>query len=161
MLVIVRHAKSSWKTNEPDLTRPLSGRGTRDAVVAGQLLAGLDLDLALISPAARAQQTWQCLQMGGAGAREVRTCDELYHAFTSGVIDVLGQLDPAATRVLLVGHEPTVSDLVLTLTTPSSLGEVIADKFPTSGVAVLSHDGAWSDLRPGGSHLAAFEVPRG
>lgn len=161
MLVVVRHAKSSWKTNEPDLNRPLSGRGTRDAVVAGQLLARLDLDLALVSPAARAQQTWQCLQMGGTSAREVLPCDELYHAFTADVIGVLRRLAPEASRVLLVGHEPTVSDLVLTLTAPSPLGERIAEKFPTAGVAVVSHDGAWDDLRPGASRLAAFEVPRG
>ena len=51
-LVVMRHAKSSWKTNDADLNRPLSGRGTRDAVVAGQRLAGTRFDLVLISPAA-------------------------------------------------------------------------------------------------------------
>ena len=34
----MRHAKSSWRTNDPDVRRPLSARGTRDGVVAGQYL---------------------------------------------------------------------------------------------------------------------------
>lgn len=57
-IVVVRHGKSSWKTNDPDIDRPLSPRGTRDAVVAGQQLAPLGVDVVLVSPATRAQQTW-------------------------------------------------------------------------------------------------------
>ncbi len=160
-IVVVRHGKSSWKTNDPDLARPLAARGTRDAVVAGQQLARLAFDVALVSPAARAQQTWQCLQMGGVSCSDVRTTEELYHAWTAEVIDVLRGLPAAARTVLVVGHEPTLSDLILTLSTTSPFTAAIADKFPTSAIAVLTHDGDWDDLAPGAAQLAAFEVPRG
>ncbi|MDN5570790.1 MAG: histidine phosphatase family protein [Propionibacteriaceae bacterium] len=159
----MRHAKSSWKTNDADLNRPLSGRGTRDAVVAGQRLAGTRFDLVLISPAARTRQTWDCLTMAGVSAGEVRIEDDLYHAWTPQVIDVLAGVPAQTQKVLLIGHEPTVSDLVLTLasdtTTPDALR--INQKFPTSGIAVLSLEGEWEALAADGAELAAFEVPRG
>ena len=48
-LIVMRHAKSSWKTAEPDHRRPLSPRGVRDATVAGGILAGYRLDRVLSS----------------------------------------------------------------------------------------------------------------
>ncbi|MFV0450890.1 MAG: SixA phosphatase family protein [Propioniciclava sp.] len=160
-LVVMRHAKSSWKTNEADLNRPLSGRGTRDAVVAGQELAGTTFDVVLLSPAQRAAQTWQCLAMNGVAADDVQLKDELYHAWTPQVVALLRDLPPAAGRVLVVGHEPTVSDLVLTLAGPSPFREQIERKFPTSGLALVTTAGPWTDLGPGRADLVAFEVPRG
>lgn len=160
-LVLARHAKSSWKTNDPDVARPLSARGTRDGVVAGTELASLDIDVALISPATRAQQTWQCQQMGGATASEVRTLDALYHARTEDVLAALHELPEGADTVLVIGHEPLISDLALTLSRPNTLTRAIETKFPTSAMAVLTHDGAWPDLDDGGCDLIAFEIPRG
>lgn len=160
-LVVMRHGKSSWKTNDADIDRPLSSRGTRDAVVAGQQLARLAVDVVLVSPATRAQQTWQSLQMGGLTCSDVRTTDALYHAWTPEVLEVVKALPADARTVLVVGHEPTLSDLILTLSGPSPFTPAIRDKYPTSAVAVLVHEGGWDDLAPGASHLAAFEVPRG
>ncbi|QIK71318.1 histidine phosphatase family protein [Propioniciclava coleopterorum] len=160
-LVVMRHGKSSWKTNDPDIARPLNPRGTRDAVVAGQILAPLGFDLALVSPAARAQQTWQCLQMGGATAREVRTLDALYHAWTPQIIAELKGLPAGAARVLMIGHEPTLSDVILTLTPPSASRSEIEAKFPTSAIAVLTTEHPWDALAEDVATLAAYEVPRG
>lgn len=160
-VVVVRHGKSSWRTNEPDHNRPLSSRGTRDAVVAGQQLARLSFDVALVSPATRARQTWQSLQMGGVACADVRTTDELYHGWTAQVIDVLRGLPASVRTVLVVGHEPTLSDLVLTLAAPSSHAAAINEKFPTSAIAVLTHDVDWERLDHGAAQLVAFEVPRG
>lgn len=160
-LVVLRHAKSSWKTNDPDIDRPLSPRGSRDAVVAGQLLARLPFDLVLLSPARRAQQTWQSLGMGGARGTEVRTVEEIYHGRTTDLLEALRELPDSAHTVLLVGHEPTLSDLILGLVPTSPMTDRIEVKFPTSAVAVLTQKGSWSDLGIGTAQLEAFEVPRG
>src|SRR5262249_60816733 len=59
-LLLLRHAKSDWSTEEPDERRPLSKRGRRDAPAAGRWLAehAPPLDLVVCSTAIRAQRTW-------------------------------------------------------------------------------------------------------
>src|SRR4051812_50149249 len=58
-LVLVRHAKT--EQGEPDPSRRLTNRGRRDARAIGQWLAknGVVPDLVVVSPAARARQTWE------------------------------------------------------------------------------------------------------
>lgn len=160
-LVVMRHAKSSWKTNEPDVRRPLSGRGTRDAVVAGQALARLDLDVVLCSPALRARQTWQCLQLGGAQCQDVRVVDALYGASSDRLLQEVRGLSDAVRHVLVVNHEPTVSDVVLRLARPNALTAEVDAKFPTAGIAVLRFEGDWPALADDTASLLTFRVPRG
>lgn len=160
-LVVMRHAKSSWKTNEPDVRRPLSARGTRDAVVAGQSLARIGIDAVLCSSAVRAQQTWQCLRMGGTTCGDVRVVERLYGASGDDVLAELRALPAETESVLLINHEPTVSDVVLRLAAPSSLTDAVADRFPTAGIAVLSFTGGWASLADGRAHLVSFQAPRG
>ena len=160
-LVVMRHAKSSWKTNDPDLARPLSPRGTRDAIVAGQIHAPLAFDLVLVSPASRAQQTWQTLRMGGASAAQVVTLDALYHARTLGLVAALQQLPAEVRRVLVIGHEPTLSDAILAVTPPSPERDAIEARYPTSGIVVLNVGSGWDELGPATTTIAAYEVPRG
>ncbi len=160
-LVVMRHAKSSWKTSEPDIRRPLSSRGTRDAVVAGQAMSKLAPDVVLCSPAVRVRQTWQCLQMGGVSSPEVRVLDHLYGAWTDAVLAELHGLPASARTALLINHEPTVSDLVLRLAAASALTAEVEAKFPTAGIAVLRFSGPWSALTDGVARLVTFRVPRG
>lgn len=161
VVILARHAKSSWATNDPDLARPLSGRGKRDGLAAGRRLADFHIDVALVSPATRARQTWQRHQDGGARASEVRETDALYYAGTDDVVDLLRGLPASARTVLVVGHEPLISDLALTLAAPNDRTRAIEMRFPTSALAVLVDDGEWSDLDDGVCDLVAFEIPRG
>mgnify|MGYP001038766999 FL=1 len=160
-LLVMRHSKSSWKTNEPDHRRPLSGRGTRDAVVAGQFLAVHAPDLVWVSSATRAVQTWQCAQLGGASAAHAVTSDCLYAASADTMLGVLARTPESASVVVLIAHEPGVSDLVTKLAAPSALTDEVAAHFPTSAIAVLSHDQDWSNLTPGRCTLDSVEIPRG
>ena len=59
-LILLRHSKSDWSTNEADLDRPLAKRGRRQAPEAGRWLAThVDrIDLAVVSTARRARTTW-------------------------------------------------------------------------------------------------------
>ena len=59
-LLILRHAKSSWKEQDlPDHDRPLNKRGKNDAPRMGKLLKDEDLipDLIMSSTAVRAKKT--------------------------------------------------------------------------------------------------------
>lgn len=160
-LIVLRHAKSSWQTTEPDQRRPLSDRGERDAVAAGRILAGFELGVVLASTATRVQQTWEGAQAGGAGCRDVRTSEMIYHAWANELLAELHELDEATHTALLIGHQPTLSDLIVGLAKPSGLTEKVAAKFPTCGLAVLTYRGAWKTLADGKADLKRFEIPRG
>jgi phosphohistidine phosphatase len=65
--------------------------------------------------------------------------------------------------LVLVGHNPGMQHLTLTLAHESS-GEPLAqarEKYPTSGIALFDVEVEWSALLPGRAHLAEFAVPRG
>lgn len=158
-LLIMRHAKSSWSTDAPDVRRPLSARGTRDAIAAGAFLAGFAPQMVWCSAATRTQQTWECAAVGGAACDDVRVRDDLYAASSYDVLRVLQSTPNKVTCALVIGHEPTVSDLALGLSIHSPFTSAIEMKFPTAAIAVLTHDLDWNDLHIGCAELLDFRRP--
>jgi phosphohistidine phosphatase len=155
-LVVVRHAKSDWSHGLPDIERPLADRGRRDAPLIGRWLSeNLDpVQLVVCSPAKRARQTWQL-----AGARleprpPVRNDDRLYTANPTDLLTVLAELPDETRSVVLVGHNPALSDLVEFMT--GQLREL-----KTSAIAVLTWPGSWLDAESRSATLNAFTTPRG
>lgn len=160
-LIVLRHAKSSWQTTESDQRRPLSERGERDAVAAGAVLADYHIDVVLASTATRVQLTWEGAVEGGASCDDIRPSEAIYHAWPDELLSLIAELDESDTTALLIGHQPTLSELILTLAKPNELTERIAHKFPTCGLAVLTYRGAWKTLGEGKATLKRFEIPRG
>ena len=164
-LVLVRHAKSARPVGVPDHERTLSGRGRRDAQAAGRWMAaeGPRPDLALCSTAIRARQTWE-LVSHPLPPVPTRYSDELYGADADELLGLVAAV-PASVRVLVVvGHEPTASMTALRLAGRRSdrrALEALAEKFPTTGIAVLRFDGDWGALPGGRAALETFTVPRG
>ncbi|KOV54375.1 phosphohistidine phosphatase [Streptomyces sp. AS58] len=165
-LVVLRHAKSAWPAGVTDHQRPLAPRGRRDAPAAGRALAEADClpDLALCSTAVRARRTWELASAQWGTPPPVRHDPRLYAA---GVPDLLGVAHEVPTEVhtlLLVGHNPGLEELVLSLA-GDGLGDTldrVRSKFPTSAIAVLDwHGGGWDTLTPGRALLTAMLVPRG
>jgi phosphohistidine phosphatase len=160
-LIVLRHAKSSWQTTEADHRRPLSERGERDAVAAGEILADFDLDVVLASTATRVQLTWENAEAGGAECDDVRYFEGIYHAWPDELLAMVQGLPESDTTVLLIGHQPTLSELVLSLAKPSELTDKVAKKYPTCGLAVLTFRGKWENLKADKATLKRFEIPRG
>jgi phosphohistidine phosphatase len=160
-LIVLRHAKSSWQTADADLRRPLSERGERDAVAAGAVLAEYQLDVVLASTATRVQETWEGAVEGGATCKDVRVSELIYHAWPGELLSELHELDEGIHTALLIGHQPTLGDLITTLAKPSPLTDRVTAKFPTAGLAVLTYRGAWKTLAAGKATLKRFEIPRG
>lgn len=118
-LLVLRHAKSSWAAQHADdWERPLTGRGERDATRVGQLLRRLHLvpDLIITSDAVRAQTTAQRAAAASGYAGKLTLCSRLYHATPDTAIDVLRNTAGGAHRVMIVGHNPGLEDLVTLLT---------------------------------------------
>lgn len=160
-LLVLRHAKSSWRTPDVDLRRPLAERGIEDARVAGGILAEYRLDVVLCSSAVRARQTWENAVLGGARCADVRYSEAIYHAWADELLMEVRELGESAPTALLIGHQPTLSDLVLGLAKPSELTGQVAERFPTCALSVLTYRGAWKTLASAKATLKRYEIPRG
>lgn len=155
-LVIVRHAKSDWSTELPDEQRPLADRGRRDAPLIGPWIAEHvgTVDLVLCSPAVRARQTWQLAAAGLRPEPPVRYEERIYGSGPSGLLGLLDELPDRLRTVVLVGHNPTLTELVTVLS-----GE--SHELKTSALAVLRWAGSWADVHARPASLAATALPRG
>ncbi|MET8080557.1 histidine phosphatase family protein [Streptomyces sp. NPDC005303] len=165
-LVVLRHAKSAWPEGVADHERPLGPRGRRDAPEAGRVLAAGDLlpDLALCSTAVRARHTWELASAQWGTSPPVRLDRALYGADVPELLAAVRATPPEVMTLLLVGHNPGLEELVLTLAgdgLDDALEEVRV-KFPTSAIAVLAfHGTSWRALAPGTALLTSVLVPRG
>lgn len=119
-LLILRHAKSSWADSQTDdWARTLTDRGEHDAERAGDLLKRLAIvpDVIVASDAVRAQSTAHRVATAAGFTRKVALSSLLYLAAPQTVIEVLRHIDtPTAPRVMIVGHNPGLEDLVSKLT---------------------------------------------
>lgn len=134
-LVVLRHGKSDWSVPAGDAERPLAERGRRQAAEAGRWLAehGPALDLAVVSPARRARETWERASSRLDAAPPLRVDEDAYTFDGAGLEQLVRALGPEDV-VVLVSHNPAVEELVETLT-----GEWVA--MPTSCLAVVELDG--------------------
>jgi len=142
-LLILRHAKSSRDdVSLPDHDRPLSKRGLRDAPRIGHLLCEERLvpDLILASTAVRALQTATFVAQASRYDRELRTLPELYLAEAAVYLSIVRRLDETHGRVMVVGHNPGIEELVLALT-----GR--AESMPTAALAHIRFPAdRWADV---------------
>lgn len=159
-LVLLRHAKSDWSTGEPDLHRPLAERGRRQAPEAGRWLAANlgTVDLAVVSPATRARQTWELAAAELGAPPAVRVDERAYAADEEELLALVRELDDGPGGepgvVVLVAHNPGLEDLASLLA-----GRWVAMK--TSALAVYALAGAWADAGPGRATLRASGRPPG
>ncbi|MGB8507972.1 MAG: histidine phosphatase family protein [Pyrinomonadaceae bacterium] len=118
-LLLLRHAKSDWgQPGRRDFVRPLNKRGLRDAPLVGAFLHSQRIrpDLLLCSPAERARMT-ASLVAGSAQLRiEPRFDERIYEASAASLVEVIREVEDKAHVVLLVGHNPGLSDLIAKLT---------------------------------------------
>ena len=133
-LVLLRHAKSSWKDDSiTDHERPLNKRGKKTAPLMGHLLREKNLvpELIVSSTAVRARTTAEAAAEACGYPGEVTLTDELYLA-TAGEILKYAQdrTEETLERIMLVGHNPGMEELVNILS-----GQ--REPFPTAALAVF------------------------
>ncbi len=144
-LLVLRHGKSSWKDlSLDDYDRPLKKRGKRDAKRVGAFLQeqGLIPDLILTSSAKRARGTAKRVAKGGQfkGKVPIKRDRQLYHAEPETIVEVLQGIDTGHQRVMIVGHNPGLEDLLELL-----IGEW--SRMPTAALAEIRLPIArWRDL---------------
>jgi phosphohistidine phosphatase len=118
-LFLMRHAKSSWRDpGIDDHDRALLGKGKRAVEQMASLLpaAGVEFDLVLCSTATRAVETANLLTEALSFKGPLELSRRLYLAEPATYLEVLAELPDSADRILVIGHNPGISELVMRLT---------------------------------------------
>jgi phosphohistidine phosphatase len=165
-LWVLRHGKAAsdapWGGG--DRERPLTARGRRDATALGKRLAeerpvlGLEgvrrPELAICSSAVRTRQTARLIVKALSNRLPLDSYRSLYGADTEAVLRYVREIDESVKSALVVGHNPTMYELVWELLADgdgdrpgSDRATLEAHGFPTCALAVLSLpvDG-WEDV---------------
>ena len=135
-LLLLRHAKSSWKDSTlADHDRPLNGRGRRAAELVRLFLKSRKLrpNLVLSSSSVRTRETVEILFQETRSGPEVLYDNALYLASAAKLVEIISALEEDRDQVLLVGHNPGIEELSFRLTG-------IAERFPTATLANIALD---------------------
>ncbi len=164
-LLLLRHAKTERaEAGERDRDRKLTARGRADAAAIGGYMVRHRLlpDLALTSPAARAEETLTGVTAAFAKPPRVAREERIYNASPDTLIRLIRETRDAKT-LLVVGHNPGLHDLALALVASgdTETRERLAEKLPTSGLVVIDFAfDDWSRLNVNSGRLERFVSPR-
>ncbi|MDR3535290.1 MAG: histidine phosphatase family protein [Acetobacteraceae bacterium] len=166
-LLLLRHAKSAWDdAKKADRDRPLNHRGRRAAATMRRAMRELGLvpDVVLVSTAKRTLETLEALEPWD-DAPLIEPMDQLYLADVQQLLAALHGVAETVRSVLLIGHNPGLHELAVTLAGPHGLeqgeaGKRLAQGFPTGALADFAIAGPWWQLDEGGGRLQHFLTPR-
>src|SRR5438132_112202 len=142
-LLILRHAKSSWKdSSADDHERRLKKRGRKEARKIGRLLTAENLmpDTIVSSSARRCRQTAEHVMHHSDYRGEARITPELYEADTARLREFVSKLSDHTTRAILIGHNPGLEEF---------LESLVGDHTPVTTCALAQVDlpiNTWADL---------------
>ena len=114
-LLLLRHAKSSWeKLNINDHDRSLNKRGKKDAPKMGKVIKELDIvpDVIISSSAKRAMDTAKLIAENCKHKKNIEKNPLLYASTLENYIDVISMVSDYHQKVLVVGHNPIIEELV-------------------------------------------------
>ncbi len=157
-LILLRHAKSDWSDAAlRDFDRPLNKRGRDNAPRMGRLLhaKGLCPDLIISSDAKRALTT---ARLAAAEldypVESILLSHALYLAPPETLLEVLVEYGGDAEQVMLVAHNPGMTDLA------NRASDARIDNLPTCGVFLIDVDTDWADLKQKPGRFAGFFSPK-
>jgi len=146
-ILVMRHGKSERSICCDDFDAPLSKVGRTAAARAGQTILekGVVPDIIISSPAVRAEETARIIAENCRYQKEIAINNAFYFDTADAAIAALKALPGAVRRPLLIGHNPTWTELVYTL---QENPQVIAVK-PATLVSLTMIGRAWRDISPG------------
>ena len=158
-LLLIRHAKSSWKDNAPDDSqRPLNKRGKRDAPFMGKLLAKESISPQLIvsSPAVRAFSTATIIAKELNYPHTKIVMNKLiYDGGLNSLFDVVKSLDNELNIVFLFGHNPGLTIF------SNFISDKEIDNIPTCGIVGVDLDiSNWEEIDQNSGHTFMYEYPK-
>jgi phosphohistidine phosphatase len=117
-LLVLRHAKAEQGEGLPDDQRELSPKGRKAARKMGELARDEELlpERILSSTSVRTRQTVELFVEASGCTAPVEYLRTLYLAPPRAYLEALAKHAVGATRVMVVGHNPGLEDLVRELT---------------------------------------------
>ena len=117
-----------------------------------------------MSPARRASQTWQLAGAEVAAAAQPVVDERVYDNTLGDLLQIVRESPPDVSTLALVGHNPSIAELASVL--DDRHGETVArqelaQKYPTSGIAVFELGIEWELVDFGTGTLRQFAAPRG
>jgi len=155
-LLVMRHAKSDWDAGTDDHERPLAERGVKAARKVGRFLARAEMvpELVICSTAMRARATVELAVEAGDWHCPVEHTRAFYGADPAAVLAEIASRS-APPRLMVVGHEPTWSELVSLLVGGGAV------RIATAAVACLELPAnGWSAIEPGAGQLVWLVTPK-
>ncbi|UCB54690.1 MAG: NUDIX domain-containing protein [Thiotrichales bacterium] len=160
-LLIFRHGKAV-KSDGDDFTRPITDRGKRGCQRMGVWLWQKNIrpDYIISSPAERAFVSTQklCKAMG-MDASSIVSDRELYNASLKSLLNVLARCPKKAERIMLVGHNPGLTELMLYLLGGKAPLPDDGKLLPAATLARLVMPGNWKKLEFDCAQLKSLTRP--
>ena len=148
-LILVRHSKAVDRMDaDDDFDRGLTPGGREDAVKTAKALkaAGVDVGLILVSPAQRAMQTYVAMREA-LGNPKFDDPMALYHASPEMLFRAAIEAFERSDSVMMIGHNPGIGALALSLAERAKQDDDLPDGFPTSAAAVFTTDDILNDVK--------------
>ncbi|MFL1895486.1 SixA phosphatase family protein [Aquimarina sp. 2-A2] len=153
-LILIRHAKSSWKFDVTDHQRPLKKRGKNDAKLIGKRLRklGITADKIICSDAKRTQMTAAII----LDELEIKNTDfsldhALYDFEGTHVFESIIATNAEIDTLMVFGHNYALTALA------NTLGDQVIDNIPTAGVVIIEFaNKRWSSISVGKTLLTLF-----
>lgn len=144
-LILVRHAKSSWKDSDlEDHERPLSKRGEHNAPFMAKIFRDkkLKVDLMISSTAVRALDTaTEFARKLDMSKSKILRVSELYLADAEDLLEYITMLDDDYKSVMMFGHNPGFTILANNLA-PAAIANI-----PTCGIVAIDFDvSSWKEV---------------
>jgi len=159
-LLLLRHGKAEEFSPRGDFHRELKNKGKRHAQRIAIWLAshGLVPDHVVTSSAERALNTARkCCKAMGFPAQGIEADDALYLASVPQLLERLHRLPAEAQRVMLVGHNPGLEQLLQQLCDTPPQKPADHNLMPTATLARLAIHQPWHALQPGQAQLLALQ----
>jgi phosphohistidine phosphatase len=156
-LIITRHAQAEFKDGVLDFDRDLDDTGVAEAAKMAFNLKkkGVGIDKILYSSSQRTTSTMKIINESYQISNEnLEAQQKLYLAIPRILIEWIKETDDSVKNLMLIAHNPGISDLMKVLTNGSVGG------IPTCGMVSIMFDiNSWSEVSNNGK-LGFFIYPK-
>lgn len=163
-LILLRHAKTERDApSGQDYDRRLDPRGVDDSREIATWLAanGYQPDLALVSTAVRARQTWDLIAPAMTRSQADHR-DALYNADALDIQHLLREIETDPAVLMVVAHNPGLHELAWRLIGQGDQRERddLAHNLPTAGTVIIDFSCPWDRIGLHSGTLKAFVSPK-